>query len=380
MTPTPIIRNRSRFTILAVASAVILSAPVIELAMAAPSAAAPTAPSAVSGHSLSAAQQQATLAYWTPARMKAAIAVDVVTVSPPAVKAVTPADPATRGKAGLSPGGRPEWATDGSMEGTAASPDSPQSFSYPYPYTSFNVPTGDYKATPYLVNGKIFFTNNGSNYVCSGTSIGSSEGSSDENEVWTAGHCVVNTNLSSPGVWDSSAEFIPAYSVNKKGIVKEPFGVFVASNFESATNFIDNGDISVDEGAMHVGTNSSGQTLGQAVGWDGFAWNYSSDEQFVTFGYPAASPYNGNAMVEDIAASASTYTWPSGAGQPLIGIGSPMTGGSSGGAWDIDWTAQGPGYVDGHNDYKFDDQPDAIYSPYQDTLSNTVRCFGASSC
>jgi len=230
------------------------------------------------------------------------------------------------------------------------------------------------------VNGKIFFTNDGSNYVCSGTSIASSEGSSDENEVWTAGHCVVNTNLSSPGVWDSSAEFVPGYSVNKKGVVKEPFGVFVATNFESADNFIDGGDISVDEGAMHVGKNSSGQTLGQAVGWDGFVWNYSSDEQFVTFGYPAASPYNGNNMVEDIAASASTYTWPGGEGQPLVGIGSPMTGGSSGGAWNIDWSAQGPGYVDGHNDYKFDDQPDAMYSPYQDTLSNTVRCFGASSC
>ncbi len=381
MTPTPVARSRSRFIIATVASAVVLSAPVAALAMAAPATAAPAAASAVGGHSLSAAQQQATLAYWTPARMKAAIPVDVVTANPAAVKAVTPADPANRGKPGLSPGGRPEWATDssGAIGGTASSV-APQSFSYPYPYTSFNVPNADYTQTPYLVNGKIFFTNNGTNYVCSGTSIGSSKGSSDENEVWTAGHCVVNTNLSSPGVWDSSAEFVPAYSVNSKGVQKEPFGVFVASNFESATNFINNGDISVDEGAMHVGKNSSGQTLGQAVGWDGFAWNYSSDEQFVTFGYPAASPYNGNAMVEDIGASASTYTWPSGAGQPLIGIGSPETGGSSGGAWDIDWTAQGPGFVDGHNDYKFDDQPDAMYSPYQDSLSNTVRCFGASSC
>ncbi len=379
MTPTEVVRNRSRFMIVTLASAVVFSAPVAALAMATPAAAAPAAKPAVSGHSLTSAQQKATLAYWTPSRMKAAIPVDVVTANPAKVKAVTPADPVTRGAPGQSPGGLPESATGGSG-GTAAPSVSPQEFSYPYPYTSFNVPTSDYTEEPYLVNGKIFFTNNGSNYVCSGTSIGSSNGSSNENEVWTAGHCVVNTSLSDPGVWDSSAEFIPGYSVNKKGVQKEPFGIFVASNFESAVNFINNGDISVDEGAMHVGKNSSGQTLGQAVGWDGFKWNYSSDEQFVTFGYPAASPYNGNAMVEDIGASASTYTWPNGEGQPLIGIGSPMTGGSSGGAWDINWTAQGPGYVNGHNDYKFDDQPDAIYSPYQDTLSNTVRCFGASSC
>ena len=64
----------------------------------------------------------------------------------------------------------------------------------------------------------------------------------------------------------------------------------------------------------------------------------------------------------------------------MIGIGNPMTGGSSGGAWDIDWSPANPGYIDGHNDYKFYSQPNAMYSPYQDGLSNRVRCFGASSC
>ena len=58
---------------------------------------------------------------------------------------------------------------------------------------------------------------------------------------------------------------------------------------------------------MTVGTSSTtGRTLGQAVGWDGFAWNQSVNEQFVAFGYPAASPYNGNNLIEDIAATAST--------------------------------------------------------------------------
>lgn len=57
-----------------------------------------------------------------------------------------------------------------------------------------------------------------------------------------------------------------------------------------------------------------------------------------------------------------------------------MTGGSSGGGWMIDWSQTGTGYVNGHNDYKYTSQPLAMYSPYQDTLSNIVRCFGASSC
>ena len=56
---------------------------------------------------------------------------------------------------------------------------------------------------------------------------------------------------------------------------------------------------------MTVGTSSTtGRTLGQAVGWDGFAWNQRPSEQFVAFGYPAASPYNGNNLIEDIAATA----------------------------------------------------------------------------
>lgn len=178
-------------------------------------------------------------------------------------------------------------------------------------------------------------------------------------------------------MWDSFAEFIPAY--NGAAANFDPFGIFVATSFSTTSNWLNSGDISVDEGAMQVGTNGSGQTLGQAVGWDGFAWNWSTSENFTAFGYPVASPYRGNFMVEDIASTASSLNL-GGQGQPLIGIGNPMTGGSSGGAWDVDWSASNGGFIDGHNDYKLNAQPLAMYSPYQGTLSNTVRCFGASSC
>lgn len=239
------------------------------------------------------------------------------------------------------------------------------------------MPAGDYTQYPYALNGAIFFTNNGQDYACSGTSVGSAQGTSDEDEVWTAGHCVSNSNLNSPGVFDSFAEFIPAY--NGTAADFDPFGVFVATSFSVAANFLDNGDLSVDEGAIQVGANANGETLGQAVGWDGFAWNFSTSENFTAFGYPVQSPYTGNFMVEDIASTASSLNL-GGEGQPLIGIGNPMTGGSSGGAWDVDWSTSSGGFIDGHNDYKLNAQPLAMYSPYQDNLSNTVRCFGASSC
>ena len=57
-----------------------------------------------------------------------------------------------------------------------------------------------------------------------------------------------------------------------------------------------------------------------------------------------------------------------------------MTGGSSGGAWNIGWSSAGTGYINGHNDYTYSNQAGAMYSPYQDTLSNTVRCFNKTSC
>jgi hypothetical protein len=256
----------------------------------------------------------------------------------------------------------------------------PQAFSYPYPYDSFNVPTTDYKKWPWSMNGAIFFTNNGVNYVCSGTSVAGVNGSSDENEVWTAGHCVANTEGGNQ--WDSSAIFIPGYN----GAVSnfDPYGEFVAYDLETTSAWFNSYDFSVDEGAMLVGYSTKAprqdRILGNLVGWDGFAWNWGTDEQFVTFGYPAASPYNGESMIEDIAASAVLDTGIGGAGSPPIGIGSPLTGGSSGGAWNVDWSDSGPGYINGHNDYKYSSQPLAMYSPYQDTLANTVRCFGASSC
>ena len=100
----------------------------------------------------------------------------------------------------------------------------------------------------------------------------------------------------------------------------------------------------------------------------------------MAFGYPAASPYNGKNLIEDIAATAGQDSNGGADSVNPVVIGSPLTGGSSGGAWNIDWTDSGPGYIDGHNDYIYTSQPDAMYSPYQDTLSNEVRCFGASSC
>jgi len=316
----------------------------------------------------------AILAYWTSARRAAAKNDDVLTIAgPPKTESIRSVHP---GKAGSVPGGSPSGAT--ASVPAIHSPRTPDAFSYPYPYDSWTVPNGDYTKYPWKVNGKVYFTNDGADYVCSGTVVPSAAGTSNEDEVWTAGHCLSNTE-SLTGVWDSSLEFVPSYN----GTVKKqkPDGVFVWTGAAETTSaWLDNRDLSEDEAAFTVDTNGSGHILGNVTGWAGFAWNYSTDEQFVAFGYPAESPYNGETLITDLGASAVLDTGVGGAGSPPIGIGNPMTGGSSGGGWMMGWTDKGTGYVDGHNDYKYDDQPLAMYSPYQDTLSNTVRCFGATSC
>jgi hypothetical protein len=343
--------------------------------------------SSVSSHAKVMTVKQ-TLAYWTRARMRAAKPISVITVSPKASRGVAvSARPA--GKPGRVAGGLPAGvhapAAAASPMASPSSLASPQTlqFTYPFPYDIYYVLPGLYQVFPYQLNGKLFFTNDGGDYVCSATSVASSSGTTDEDEIWTAGHCAANTNGTHE--WDSSAIFIPAYNGDRTGSSLDPYGEFVyTGDGETTSAWLNNGDFSEDEAAMIVGdSTTTGKTLGNAVGYAGFAWNEPVDEQFSAIGYPAASPYNGNIMWQDWGATGGQVCFSGEADSVCpIGIGSPMTGGSSGGAWWIDWDVYSPNYIDGHNDFKLTSpsQPLAMYSPYQDTLSNEVRCFGASSC
>ena len=95
---------------------------------------------------------------------------------------------------------------------------------------------------------------------------------------------------------------------------------------------------------MTVGTSSTTRrTLGNSVGWDGFAWNFPVNQQFVAFGYPAASPYNGLNMVEDIGATAGQDGNISGANgtRPIV-IGTRTARSPRSSSWTR-WTSPRPG-------------------------------------
>ena len=322
----------------------------------------------------SAAQQRATLAYWTPQRMAEAKSIDILSDGHAGPAAAPTADPYA-GKPEMLPGGLP---ADASAVGSAALLDRPSAAAS----SIFQeVPVNLTTTYPYRMNGKIFLTLNGGLAQCSGTSVLSYQGSSDEDEVRTAGHCLVNPEGQADGIHGTNIEFVPAYNGSASTFAgRYPFGVFAYAAGMTTTAWRDNADLSEDEAAFVVGRNSAGQTLGQAVGEEGFAWNQSETEYFTAFGYPAASPFTGTSMYEDNALTDMTYPSPGGAGRPPIGIINPMTPGSSGGAWNIDWSTTNAGYIDGHNDFTSPLYHGVMFSPYQDSLANIVRCFGASSC
>jgi hypothetical protein len=333
-----------------------------------------TSPAVVVHRALKAPDAKAVLAFWTPARLRAAKPAGVIIAGKQSN--VLPPTGKQPGRPGHVVGGLPNGRL---APASATRTISPEAFPYPYPYDSFTPSWALWHQYPDQVNGKLFFENDGGGFVCSATAVASASGASNENEIWTAGHCLVNTEANNQVV-DSSALFIPGYNGNLSNF--DPFGEFVWNGgWATSSAWYNNRDLTEDEAAMTVGTSSTtGHTLGQTVGYDGFAWNFSVNEQFVAFGYPAASPYNGLNLVENLAATAGQDSM-SGANpvEPIV-TGNQMTGGSSGGAWNIDWTTSGPGYINGHNDYKYSNQPRAMYSPYQDTVSNDVRCFGATSC
>ena len=119
-------------------------------------------------------------------------------------------------------------------------------------------------------------------------------------------------------------------------------------------------DFTRDMGACAIGNNQRGQTLPNAVGTLGFAWNQSRQQHWSEFGYPAAAPFNGQWMVVCESSHATDDTSVPGVGRDPQGVGCDMTGGSSGGPWVMGWKGQsgpnplpGGGFVNGHNDYKY---------------------------
>lgn len=110
-------------------------------------------------------------------------------------------------------------------------------YAYPPPFTRHAVWTiVNYQTKwPFITIGKLFFTQHGSNYVCSAAVVGSSYAS---RSIMTAGHCL-HAGDNTPAGWSTNVVFVSAY---KDGAA--PYGQWSASALAVRTPWYTSADLS----------------------------------------------------------------------------------------------------------------------------------------
>ncbi|MEO6889273.1 MAG: hypothetical protein ABI456_08385 [Ktedonobacteraceae bacterium] len=280
------------------------------------------------------AAESAVRAYWTPQRMQSALSGDQLLHQ----AKVAAHAPARTGAAGSQAPTAPHKA----VAAQAAAPRigvAPRAYSLPYPY-SF----------PWSTVGKVFFTDpaTGYNYQCSGTATTSHNLST----VDTAGHCVAaGGGRRFYSNWVFCAQY---YYGCRTGYL------WTARQLWTHYYWYYDGWFAYDYGAAVLNANSSGYAV-NVVGGAGWTYGQSYYQYFYAFGYPAAPPFDGGRLWY-CPSSLYAFDRPS-PGPTTLGITCNMTGGSSGGGWLIS-IGNTFGYVNGHNDYKYNNDVNHMYSPY----------------
>jgi len=220
-------------------------------------------------------------------------------------------------------------------------------YNYPPPFTRFEVPA-TYTAVPYRSIGKLFFKRGSSSYVCSAASIGG-------DAIWTAGHCLHAGNNRSDG-WATNVVFVPGY---RDGAA--PFGQWQAKQLWVRTTWYQSGNprgLCQDMGGAILYPRNR-RRISEAVGWLGFAWNWGKYQHWNQFGYPAAAPFDGQRLITS--QSSFAYDGSVGCNPAPVGVGSDLTGGSSGGPWVLNLRTNS--YLNGNNSYRRGSKPLEMFSP-----------------
>ncbi len=225
------------------------------------------------------------------------------------------------------------------------------------------VPT-DTEQFPLRTHGKIFFRVGSIEYVCSGTVI-SSRG---RNVIFTAGHCVYDTESAD---YVDQLVFVPAYDGNSAD--PEPFGRWGATAVFTSSRYVETGELSHDIGAVVLEDRIEDSTGARRIAFD----LDPVDRQFMIYGYPAVPnpPYDGRTM---IACDSRAVYRDSSHGSPFPIAGGPcdMRGGSSGGGW-----ITGGGLLNSVVSYGYcDDAPnlcDLTFGPYFGDQARNIYTYPA---
>ena len=200
--------------------------------------------------------------------------------------------------------------------------------------------------------GKVFFTVGGSDYVCSGNSVASDNGST----VSTAGHCT-----SEGGTWASNWAFAPGYDNGDT-----PHGLWSATELYAPQQWVGQEDMNYDIAFAVVQPDSGSGSLADVVGASGIEFNTQRGELYTSYGYPAAAPFDGEAL-EQCQDEGSDDTL---GGTDDQAIDCEMTGGSSGGPWFV---GDGAGGMQvSVNSFGYTAQPGVMYGPYLGDIAQDV--------
>jgi V8-like Glu-specific endopeptidase len=199
--------------------------------------------------------------------------------------------------------------------------------------------------------GKVFFTSEGVDYVCSGSAVTSD----NKDVVWTAGHCVHAGNPS--GGFHTNWVFVPA---RHDGV--NPYGIWTARILATTGRWARDGDLAHDLGAAvtNVGGDDDAHLV-EEVGGLAIWFDQPRNQPVYAFGYPAEDPYDGEHLVY---CSGTAFDDPDDKhGLTPQGVDCDMGNGASGGPWLAKFNGS-LGAVVGVNAYVYPGTA-RVFAPYQ---------------
>lgn len=195
--------------------------------------------------------------------------------------------------------------------------------------------------------GKVFFTLNGRDFLCSAATIAST----NKDLVVTAGHCAHNGKDG----WAENWIFVPGYRDGAG-----PAGGFTARRMFVPDQWSKAGDDDYDVSMVALAT-SEGKHVADAVGAHPIAFDQPRGRQAYGFGYPASGRYNGERLAY---CSGRPHSDPHGV-TSAQGLRCDMTQGSSGGPWLSKFdSGSGAGVVTSVSSFKYADDGATMYGPY----------------
>jgi V8-like Glu-specific endopeptidase len=195
-------------------------------------------------------------------------------------------------------------------------------------------------SAPWRSTGALYFKNGSGSGSCSAAMI-------LPGLLATAAHCVFNFGANSNAGFHTDFKFYPALYGN----VVPPYGIWTATTEYISSTYYNGTDTCLTRGVscnndiaiIVMARNAAGKLPGNVVGWYGYGWEgYSFTPSFggaslasiTQLGYPAA--FDSGYMMERNDGIGAYYT--TGNLKNTV-LGSPMTGGASGGPWIVNFGA-----------------------------------------